>query len=268
MVAGKFQGFVDTMHINLPDNILRDTVLNSVKGLLKKRLTDQMLHETCWRVAGNLESLLDQKPVPVWTRQTKFEWIPAEVCEVQTVRRYHSLTHRLVFQSLAGSIVPRRVVQHWSFRKTSYLATFRDEHNHGFGFGRHKLNRRGEQLGHCLYYDVRQFYGLRCLLLLDPERSKLDPEATEVGHTGSLVHHNRELIRLRDRQETPCVKGLPDTQECFACPYGTDICPNATHPTTNKRGSCPRCGAKGFFDTDEEDHPGICINCVFQERRA
>jgi hypothetical protein len=269
MVAADFHAFVDTLHSNLPDNILRVTVLNSVKGLLKQQLTDQLLFETCWRLAGNMERLLDQEPVPTWSRQSKFEWIPAEICEVATVKRFNRLENQIVFRSLAGSIVPRKLVQWWSFRKTSYLTTYRDEKGNGFGFGRHRLNRRGEQLGRLLFYDIRQFYGLQCLLLLDPIRSNTDPVATEIGHTGSMYQHNRQLLELRDRTESPCLKGYSEQQECFNCPYGEDTCRLATHPITYQVGKCPRCGTPlTFFDPAEVDYPGICVRCVHEERRS
>jgi len=268
LVAEEFQAFVDVLHAELPRNILRDTVLNSIKGLLKKTLDADSLFETCWRLAGNTERLLDQEAVPVWGQQTSFEWIPAEVCEVATVKRFHKLENRFVFASLAGSIVPLKLVQHWSFRKTHYLSTYRDGQGHGFGFGRHRLNRRGDQMGQRLFYDVRQFYGLQCLLLLDPTRSLTDPVATEIGQTGAMTTHNQDLIRQRDRAETACIKGLGDEQECYTCPYGTDRCVNATHPATYSKGTCPRCTRLSFFDPEEEDHLGLCVNCVFEERRS
>lgn len=268
MVAETFHSFIDALHRNLPDNILRETVQNSVKSVLKKHLTDDMLYETCWRLAGNTERLLDQKPVPKWTRQTEFEWIPVEICETQTVKRFHRLENQITFEALAGSIVPRKLVQFWSRRKTHYLATYRDEKGLGFGFGRSKVNSRGDQTGRMLFYDVRQFYGLRCLLLLDPEKSKDDPAAIEVGHASSLMGHNRKLLIARDRLQTPCVRGLSDTQECFKCPYGRDKCPYATHPVSYVIRNCPRCGPKKFFDPAEIDHPDICVNCVHEERRT
>jgi hypothetical protein len=269
MVAADFSAFVDILHANLPDNILRVTVLNSVKGLLKKQLTAELLYDTCWRLAGNLERLLDQEPVPVWSRQTKFEWVPAEICEVATVKRCNRLENQIVFRSVAGSIVPRKLVQWWSFRKTNYLTTYRDEKGNGFGFGRHRMNRRGEQLGRLLFYDIRQFYGLQCLLLLDPTRSGVDPAAVEIGHTGSMCQHNRRMLGMRDRVESPCLKGFSEQQECFNCPYGEDRCTLATHPLTYQVGGCSRCGtSRTFFDPAEQDHLNICVNCVFEERRA
>jgi hypothetical protein len=268
MVAEDFQAFVDVLHAELPRNILRCTILNSLKGLLKKTLDADLLFETCWRLAGNVERLLDQEPVPVWNQQTQFEWVPAEICDVSTVKRFGKLENRFVFTSLAGSIVPRKLVQRWSFRKTYYLTTYRDEHNHGFGFGRPRMNGRGEQMGRLLFYDIRQFYGLQCLLLLDPTRSTTDPVATEIGQTGAMTQYNRNLLLQRDRSETPCIHGLDARQECYTCPYGTDRCVNATHSATYSVGDCPRCTKFSFFDPNEEDHLGICVNCVAEERKS
>jgi hypothetical protein len=259
--------FVDRVQDALPEGISRITVHNSVKHLLKKQLTPAQLMEMSWRLAGNINQLVGNHPVPQWTRQRNFEWIPAQVCEVQTVKKHKQLMHELVFQSLAGTIVPRKLTQSWSMKKTSYLATYRNDKRLGFGFGRSHINNRGEQTGHSLFYDVRQFYGMRCFLLLDPQRSHPEPFAIEVGHTHSTMTYNKQLIVARDRNRTACIKGLPDSQECYHCPLGTDKCVLATHLLTYTQGVCPRCKAQSFFDPAEIEHLNMCINCVFEMRR-
>lgn len=259
--------FVDRVQAALPDGISRSTIHNSVKYLLKKDLTPALLSELSWRLAGNVNQLVGNKPVPQWTRQRNFEWIPVQICEVQTVKKHKQLMHELVFQSLAGTVVPRKLTQSWSLKKTSYLATYRNEKGLGFGFGRSRVNSRGEQTGQNLFYDVRQFYGLRCFLLLDPQRSHPDPVAIEVGHNHASMTYNKCLIVARDRTRTSCIKGLPDTTECYHCPYGIDHCVLATHPRTYTRGQCPRCQAQGFFDPCETEYRSTCLNCVFELRK-
>ena len=259
--------FVDRVQAALPDGISRNTIHHSVKYLLKKDLTPALLSEMSWRLAGNVNQLVGNKPVPQWTRQRNFEWIPAQVCEIQTVRKYKQLMHELVFQSLAGTIVPRKLCQSWSLKKTNYLATYRNDKGLGFGFGRSRINNRGEQTGQALFYDIRQFYGLRCFLLLDPQRSCPDPFAIEVGHTHATMAYNKQLIVARDRSRSPCLKGLPDTAECYHCPCGTDRCVLATHSRTYVPGLCPRCQIQGFVDPAELEYHNMCLNCVFELRK-
>lgn len=266
LVGATFHAFVDKLHAALPDHILRITVHKSVQEMLKKELTPELLLDTCWRLAGNMEKLLEQQPVPAWARQKHFEWIPVQVCDTYTTRKLKQLTHTLTFQSLAGSVVPLKLTQNWSIKKTSYLATFRNEKHLGFGFGRSHINSRGEQQGNSLFYDIRQFYGLRCFLLLDPKRSQADPIAVEVGHSSATMTYNRKLISARDRLQNKCIRGLPESLECFHCPYGADKCSLATHEFSYKKGNCPRCSKAGFFDPAEIEFPGICINCTREER--
>lgn len=261
-----FHAFVDRLHQALPDNILRNTVHQSLIELLKQELTPQLLLDTCWRLAGNMEKLLDQQPVISWGIQRNYEWIPVQICDVYTTKKYKQLVHSLTFQSLAGTVVPLKLFQHWSIKKTTYLATFRNDKGLGFGFGRSHINSRGEQKGNSLFYDIRQFYGLRCFLLIDPKQSKTEPIAVEVGHSSATMVYNRNLISGRDRLQNKCIRGLPDTVECFHCPYGTDKCALATHEFSFKKGKCPRCTKDGFFDPAEIELPGLCINCVREER--
>lgn len=266
MTGEDFHTFVDELHRHLPADILRSTVQDSVKDLLKINLTRSLLFETCWRLAGNVPKLLNQKPAVPWIRQDEFEWIPAQVCEIQTTKKLNKFVHELTFQSLAGSLVPRKLMQYWSLKKTYYLSTYRNEKNLGFGFNPSKINARGEQKNNNLFMDIRQFYGLRCFLLIDPKRSQVDPFVTTIGHSYSTSSYNRKLISLRDRAQTPCIKNLNDV-ECHHCPYGADRCQLATHPKTYKLGDCGRCQKNSFFDPAEEEHKDLCINCVFEERK-
>lgn len=267
LIADKYHEFVDRLHYELPKGILRTVVHDSVKSLLKKELTKDLLVATCWRLAANIEQLRSVKPVPPWTRQRVFEWIPVQICGVETHRKGKNLTNLFTFQSLGGSLVPKTLAQSWSLNKTNYMARYRNEKNLGFGFGRSHVNKRGEQKGRGLFLDVRQFYGLRCFLLLDPNRSQTDPFAVEVGHTHATMEYNKQLIAARDRQQNPCIKGISDSLECFLCPYGVDRCVLATHAVTYKRQTCPRCSQTGFIDPTEFDYPGTCVNCVFELRK-
>lgn len=266
MTGDDFHAFVDMLHNNLPANILRTTIQDSVKDLLKKRLTKARLFETCWRLVGNLNKLLDQKPVIPWARQDDFEWIPAQICEVQTTKRLNKLTHELTFQSLAGSIVPRKLMQYWSLKKTYYLSTFRNDKNLGFGFNPSRINSRGEQQNDNLFYDIRQFYGLRCFLLLDPKKSQIDPFINTIGHSYATSSYNKKLISLRDRAKNPCIKGY-ENLECHHCPYGIDKCQLATHLKTYTLGDCPKCKKNTFFDPMEIEHKELCVDCSFEERK-
>lgn len=248
--------------------MLRNTVHESVKGLLKKELTPERLQAVAWRLAGNLDRLLSQQAVPEWNGQKEFEWVPAHVCDTQIVRRFGKLVNLLTFQSMGGSVVPLKIVQTWSIKKTNYLAVYRNPAGLGFGFGRSRINSRGEQRSSGLYRNLSQFYNMRCFLLLDPNLSQTEPGVAEIGHSASSMLYNKQLIQSRDRSQTPCLKGLHKSLECFICPYGVDRCVLATHPVTYRKGICPRCSQLGFFDPQEIQHPDLCLACVQEERKS
>lgn len=269
IVGPTFQAFVDKLHAALPNNsnILRTTLLNSVTDILKKELDADTLINTCWRLAGNMEKLKHQEPVIPWWHQKEFEWVPVRITEVTTEKKSRrELQNIFVFHALAGSATSLKFAQTWSLRKTRYLATFKDQKGNGFGFGRSRLNIRGEQKSRLLLKDFRQFYGLRCFLLLDPEKSKQEPHAVEVGHSSATTNFNRTLIQSRDRTESACIKGLGNF-ECFHCPYGEDNCELATHAATFQTAVCEGCGEKAFFDPLDIEYENRCINCAYAARR-
>jgi hypothetical protein len=265
LVAQTYHDFVDRLHQELPDGILRCVIHDSVQLLLKQRLSSRQLFEICWRLVANVEELRSVRPVLPWERQKAYEWIPVQICGVETQRKDKELQNVFTFQALAGSVVPQTLVQSWSVKKTNYLAKYRTEKNFGFGFGRSRVNRRGTQLGKGLYLDSRQFYNLRCWLLLDPARSKNVPFAIEVGHTAATTAYNKELITLRDRTQNPCLKGFD--LECYVCPFGAKDCVLATHALTYRKQSCTRCKQPEYVDPAELEYPGKCLRCTMELKK-
>lgn len=266
LVDVTFHSFIDRLHALLPANILRNTVVNSNKSLVAKTLTVSLLQDTCWRMAGNIESLLYQKAVPVWMSQAQPEWVAASIIRTRLVKIRNQAATCFTFRILSGTPTTLTLTQTWSNKKSHYLAKFRDEQNHGFGFGTSRTNSRGEQTGRLLFVDTRQFFGLQCLLLIDPELSKDSPVASEVGHTGATMGHNQRLLKGRDRLESDCIKKLPGNPECFCCPIGVDKCIYGTHPQTYTVAVCSLCGQKGFVDSADIEYKGLCIQCARKER--
>ena len=269
LTQGTYDAFSEKLLEALPEGMPSSSVRNSIKSLTGKVLTDSLLLELCWRIAANVDTLWVGKPVIDWTFQSKFEWIPACIDEIHVVKQDGNLKHRLVFQSLAGSIVPYKLVQNWSFEKTTYLAVFKDSRGLGFGFNRSKINKRGENTAKRLFWDYRQCVGLRCFLLLDPVKSKArnEPVATEIGHNSSTMSYNKGLIKKRDRGITPCFHRLSDDIECHNCPYGSDRCEMATHPRTYTVSVCKQCTVRSYHDSGDRLHPDVCVNCASYRRR-
>lgn len=269
LTEGQYESFKHTLIEALPQGIPVTAIENSIKNLAGKTLSDKDLLNFCWRIAANMDSLWNSQPVLEWVYQKDFEWVPVEIAEIYVVKFNGKIKNQLIFQSLAGSIAPKTLIQYWSFEKTSYLATFRDDKNNGFGFSRSRLNKRGDQTGRNLFLDYRQYGGLRCFLLIDPYKSKIQnaPVAIEVGHNGATTSYNTNLIVKRNRLINPCLKGYGHDIECFHCPYGSDKCEIATHPRTYSMIKCKDCNKPYYCDSGDNLYGTICISCAAVRRR-
>ena len=261
LTADAYWKFVAAVQFVLPSGINQSVVHESVKSLLGKTLSSEMAVATAARLAGNLTLLRDGKPVSEWRRQHTPEWCLVRIVDVTTLKGRRGYVNQMTFASITGTIVPHSITQRWSFKKTNYLATARDASDYGFGFGRSYINQRGEQRGRCLFSHAKQFHGLHCFLLIDPERSQTEPFASEVAHSAMTTAYNRELIHQRDRRESPCIKGLPRNVECFACICGEDRCKLATHVSTYVSITCSRCQSKSFTDPGAVPGMDVCLDC-------
>lgn len=240
------------------------TLHKHFKGMLDQTVTEGDLLNVSWLVAGNYSELFRDNVLQFGELNT-LAWELAEVVDVNTVRKDQQLMQLFQFRILTGPLASQVITNYWSLKKTSYLATYRDEKNYGFGFSRSRINKKGEELSHCIFSHVRQFFKLRCYLLLDPERSNTLPYVKEVGHRNGTMGYNRKLIGRRDRSLQSCLKQLPNNPECYQCPYGLDHCELATHERTYKKGTCSGCGKLSFFDPTDISR---CIVCVTQELKS
>jgi len=243
----------------------------SLGYLLGDRLTSVKLKEAFWRLAGNESSLVLDAVMP-WVKTNSKEWVPVEIVQVKLSRggRHQSrIGYELTFQILAGSPCPHKIERWWSRPYCYRMAYYRDEDKHGFGFQR----RRGDNIDtkpptHPFLYP-NQFYGMRCMLLIDPERSEYGlPGYGEIGFTGSTGGWNKGIHKKRLRLKNPCPWKLdPVATPCYACPIGSDHCSlgAATHATTYVYRECGRCGNKETqFDPDDKFND-YCMRCTDAE---
>ncbi len=260
----KLERLINRLHADLPSGILRMTVADSVKDVVNEELQDHKLTELAWRLAGNIEKLKRHEPVQPWNGQFEQEWLPAEIVCVTPGRVAGERKALFTFQILGGSYCPGVLSKYWSRKQSGYFATYVNAATGlGMGFGRNKTNRRGEQLGRRLYYDPRQFYGLRCFLLVDEAPGNEEPRIVELGSSGSFMSYNQKLLKGRDRLQSPCVKGMPTSQECFLCPVGRDVCHLATHEKSYQLAECSRCKRqKSFIDPADLEYEGMCTRCA------
>lgn len=262
-----FKDFLHDIARFLPSSVFPQSVEESVEDLLGTRATGDVLRQTAWRLAGNLESLRNGVAVRVWQYQAYPEWVPAQIVRVRFIRggrRGTELGHEFSFRILAGSPAGVLTTQWWSRRKTAFLARYRNERMQGFAFLRMSYGETDDSPAF-LYRDPRQLAQLRCLLFLERQLSDTQPGFRELGFSSSLHDWNRSIHERRARRlpETLCPFQLPKEYACHVCPFGWDQCRAAVHALTFEYRQCAECGdAEAAFNP--EDGSKYCITCCEQ----
>ena len=256
-----YDSFLETILECLPNSVLKKTLDNNFKYLLGKPIDINKITNLTYLIAGNLEALINSQIIttPIIT---EFSWAGAQIIDCSTQKKGNGLSHLIQFKILTGPLASQVMSQYWSFKKTAYLAVYRNDKNLGFGFNKSRINSKGDQRNKLIFNDLRQFYGLRCFVLFDPTRSQEVPYISEIGHKSSTMTYNQKLLRGRDRALTDCVKKIQSNPECYRCPYGVDRCMFATHSSTYLRGSCSVCKKTSFFDPKDLS---MCVDCTIRE---
>lgn len=266
ITEGVLDDFVDDLCSLLPPAIPRLAISQSLFELTGEIPTKERMFQACWRLAGNLPTLLEAKPVHPWNSQRSVETVPVQILEVNLTKHLGVLTYSMLFQFLAGSPCPTRVHQYWSRKKTAFMARRRDDSGYGFMFSR-GVGNRSKRIAKYPYVDARQLTGMRCLVVVDPAISDEGPNFQELRFTSMLSSHNRELLKKRLRADTgyTCPEGFDRLQLCHTCYIGQDKCSAACHPTTYKVDFCNQCEQQSYFDP--QSLSGHCVNCTAELRK-
>lgn len=257
-----FASFVESVKTTLPSSVSTRTARKSLTHALGTEWSDKNAEETAYRLAGNLKRLCAGEPCKPWSYQKDPEWCLAKCVGVKIGDQEHSFDYQIRFELLTGSPAPETVTHDLSRRALRYVATARNLKKQGFGFGRSRVNRRGEQTGKNLFHNARQLFGLYCVILLRPGGPGEDLKVQQISHTSSTTAVNAELHEGRDRLRSPCKKGYGKDQECYNCIVGVDYCDLAVRPTTFREGFCGECGLrKKLFDPEDTRKPAMCVNC-------
>jgi hypothetical protein len=253
-----FGEFVSQLHGGLPykgDDIDEDVLIGSLQGLAGAKLTKQLLSDTAWRLAGNLDHLRNCNPVTPWGRQSRQEWVPTQIIGA-TLKwtKQGKYGAAFDFQFLAGSPCPLIVRKFWS---SGFCAVFGK--NLGFTAPWRSLP----------YEDPRQLVNMRFYAKVDPVLCTSKPGFHEVKVTPGFVSWNKELMRMRYRLDPElfaCPAGYPSEHPCHSCPVGEKDCEAAVHPLTFKQRHCGRCRRDtAWFDPASSRR--ICVDCTNTLRR-
>lgn len=229
----------------LPKKITPAAVMDSLRPYAGQPLTEKLLKQLAWRIAGNVHRLSAGKYAGPWTRQDEDEWMPLQIVDSAVGRSSTGApgaTFR--FKVLAGSACTELVSRFWSRKFCRFLAD-------RFGFSK--------PWGKYPFRDTVQLVGMRLLGEFKQELCLGQPVFDKIMVSGPLKSHNQHLAKSRARVGFECPEGYK--HECRHCPIGYDQCPVGTHPYTYHVQHCDQCLQESYFDKRNNI---CCIAC--QER--
>lgn len=242
----------------LPGKLRKDVLKDSVLHLAGQVLTEAMLEDEAWRLAGNTYRLRIGRSVPPWDRQVAAEYVPVQIMAVQRTRNFDRPAVEVRMQILAGTSAPLRITKTWSRDFCCSLAR-----RAGFT----------APWGPYPFRDPMELVNLRMYVLVMPELCAEGPNFEIIWHDkdeknihpSSCVAYNREFIRMRSREDGDyaCPRDYPVNRVCHLCHVGQDACLAAVHDKTFKKKDCPRCKKVAWFDPAFPDRR-VCVDCHHQ----
>jgi hypothetical protein len=225
----------------LPDTVARTAVFDSIRAIAGTILTSPAAGQFAWRLAGNVDKLIDGVPVLPWTRQIADELVPVCVEQVQPYFRKNNSGQLLHCRAIAGTPCPMSFTQFLSDGNCRAISR-------SLGFS--------APWGQYPYSSPAQFVNLLFFAHIEAARSGEKPYFSKVSASGSMVKANRHLLEVRCRA-VPCPQGYD--HPCANCHVGHDVCEYAVHPRTYEPRHCDSCNTTGFFDP--EDNSLMCVRC-------
>lgn len=248
-----FDKLVDDFNFIFP-NITKDTLYFSLMHLAGKQITREIVKETAWRIAGNIERLKDNIPISPWIQQTELEWCPIHIVRHQIGRGYDgNIGNFYEYRVLAGTPTSLKFTTFWSNKYTRFISR---------EIGYTRTRKFHFKLLHPSYLVQMRLY-----LLFDPLLSKDErPIAFHFHVPSACKKYNRNIIQQRFRVISCPLEYKLSEMPCHKCPMGYDKCAAGCRPKTMLFKACPRCMQENWFDP--LDTSVICYDCREDERRA
>lgn len=225
----------------LPETAVRAAVFDSVRALAGTTLTSAAAGELAWRLAGNVDKLIDGLPVLPWTRQISDELVPVCVINVRPYFRKNNSGQLLSCRAIAGTPCPMMFTQFLSDGNCRAISR-------ALGFS--------APWGQYPYSSPLQFVNLLFFAHVEADRSREMPYFSRVSASSSMIKANRQLLEVRCRA-IPCPQGYD--HPCAVCWVGHDVCEYGVHPRTYESRYCENCKINGFFDP--ADNGLMCVRC-------
>jgi hypothetical protein len=243
IVANAIQDVADAVMHYLPATASRDALFESIRLIAGTPLTRTLAKELAWRLAGNVDLLIEGQPVRPWVRQLKDEAVPVRVERMRLAHKRDKQGWTLFCRALAGTPCPTMFPQFFSKRSCYVISR-------AIGF-----------TGNYVFSTPLHFVGLVFVANIEAEKSHETPYFQTISNTSGLLAQNRSKIEVRCRVK-PCPRGF--THACDKCWLGYNECPAAVHPQTLVQRDCTGCESAAFFEPD--DVGPLCINCRYAQR--
>jgi hypothetical protein len=228
----------DDVYRMLPDCVSHDAVFETCRTLAGLQLDKKTAAEFAWRVAGNIELLVDAIPVIPWTRQIADEWMPIQVTRVDAATLRNNHGYLFECRTLAGSYCPGVFSQYMSRASCS------------------AISRRVGFSKNCPYTNGLYFTNLRFWGFIEVARSAESLHFQQVDCSTALQAHNRKIIAVRTRRE-PCPQSFD--HPCERCVVGRDVCHASIFSRQLVKKHCEFCETASYFDLDRSDT--VCFLC-------
>jgi hypothetical protein len=218
----------------LPARVSPGAVFESVRVLAGTTLTRAVAGNLAWRLAGNLDKLIDGIPAFPWAGQLQDERVPICVEHMQPISRRKVQGYLFHCRALAGSPCPMLFSEFISTRSCRAISR-------AIGFS--------APWGPYPYSTPLHFVRLIFFAHVEASRSEKRPSFLKVSASSSMIKLNRAKIEVRCRVK-PCPRGF--SHPCSFCWLGYDNCPAAVHPVTYVERYCAMCKSEGWFDHGED----------------
>lgn len=243
LTCATLDDFIDDVLAELPANVSRDAVFESIRVYAGIELSRRNSFEIAWRLAGNVDKLVRGFPALPWTAQLEDEIVPVRVEYMRPHKKFDSPGYMLYCRAVAGSSCPMLFSNFFSRRSCSGIAA-------SIGFS--------APWGLYPFKDPMYFVNLLFLAHVEAEKSHSKPVFTTVSCTSGLRLENKAKIEVRTRAR-PCPRGF--THQCNHCPIGYSDCPAGIYPKTLVTRMCTQCNKDSFFEPDDAGH--VCVNCRY-----
>lgn len=243
IVGSTIYEITDNLCAALPPTVSRNAVFQTIRLMAGTQLTNKVAAKLAWRLAGNVDTLIDGEPVVPWTRQTQDEIVP--ICVEKVVPMKRKDKHGFLFhcRALAGTPCAEVFTQFFSANSCRAISRI-------VGFSTNSW-------GPYQYAGIGvHFVNLMFFAHVEAARSRDKPVFHRVSITSSMLTANKALLEVRCRAK-PCPQNF--SHPCGNCFVGYNECPYAVHPKTYIEQHCRTCNAVSFFDPDNPST--MCINC-------